>query len=255
MTDGEFAGRTALVTGAARGIGRAICLRLATSGARVAVNYATSEAAATQTCEDIRALGCEAAAYRADVSDEAETDAMFGRIEAELGPVDLLVTNAGIASAADTPEMGADVWNEILRVNLNGTFHPVWRAKDSMQERGFGRIVCVSSIAGLIPNPATRGRLIAYGTSKAAIIAFVRNCADVMGPELRLNCVAPGYIDTDMTAGISDEMKARLMERTPLGRIGNVEEVAELAHFLLSEASSFTTGQTYVADGGVAMLP
>ncbi len=251
MADSEFAERTALVTGSARGIGRAIALRLAKAGATVAVNYATSEAAANETCDEIRAMGRETAAYQADISDAQKTDDLFGRIESELGPVDLLVTNAGIATFADNPDMSAETWNEIMRVNLNGTFHPVWRAKDGMRERGFGRIVCVSSIAGLVANPVTRGNLIAYGTSKAAIIAFVRNCAHAMGPQLRINCVAPGFIDTDMTKDMSDEGRARLLDMTPLRRTGNTSEVAELAHFLLSEKSSFTTGQTYVTDGGL----
>ena len=251
MAHREFAGRTALVTGAARGIGRAIALRLATAGANVAVNYATSEAAAGEVCDEIRALGREATAYQADISDAQQTDSLFGRVESELGPVDLLVTNAGIATFADNPDMSAETWNEIMQVNLNGTFHPVWRAKDGMRERGFGRIVCLSSIAGMVANPVTRGNLIAYGTSKAAVIAFVRNCAHAMGPDLRINCVAPGFIDTDMTKDMSDEGRARLLEMTPLKRTGNTAEVAELAHFLLSEKSSFTTGQTYVADGGL----
>ncbi len=247
----EFAARTALVTGAGRGIGRAIALRLAKAGANVAVNYATSEAAANETCGEIRSLGRETAAYQADISDAQQTDGLFERIEFDLGPVDLLVTNAGIATFADNPDMTAETWNEIMRVNLNGTFHPVWRAKDGMRERGFGRIVCLSSIAGMVANPVTRGNLIAYGTSKAAIIAFVRNCAHAMGPELRINCVAPGFIDTDMTKDMSDEGRARLLDMTPLGRTGNTSEIAELAHFLLSDKSSFTTGQTYVADGGL----
>ncbi len=255
MADREFEGRTALVTGGSRGIGRAICIRLARGGARVAVNYATDAGAAQETCDRANEAGGQARIYRADVSDPDRAREMFRAVETDLGPVDLLVANAGIATFRDDTEMPAEVWDEILKVNVNGTFHPVWLAKDGMSERGFGRIVCISSINGLAASRIVRHRLIAYGTSKAAVIGFVRNCAAALGPAIRVNCVAPGLIDTDMTKDMSDEVRAQVVGQTPLGRTGKPEEIAELVAFLLSERSSFTTGQTYVASGGLVTLP
>ena len=255
MEDREFEGRTALVTGGSRGIGRAICIRLAASGASVAVNYAADRRAAEETRERIRDAGGVAEIYLADVGDEDATGAMFGAVERDLGPVDLLVTNAGVARSADALTMTAETWHEIMRVNLDGTFHSVWRAKDGMVERGYGRIVCISSVLGLVPNPIAVERMIAYGTSKAAIIGFVRQCAAGLGPAVRVNGVAPGYVATDMTADVTGEARARLTEAAALKRFGRTEEIAELVHFLLSERSSFTTGQTHVADGGYKFVP
>ena len=255
MADRELEGRTALVTGGSRGIGRAICIRLAASGARVAVNYAADRRAAEDTRDRIREDGGVAEIYLADVGDRDSTGAMFDAVEGDLGPVDLLVTNAGIARSADSLTMTADTWHEIMRVNLDGTFHAVWRAKDGMVERGFGRIVCISSVLGLVPNPITAERMIAYGTSKAAIVGFVRQCAAGLGPAVRVNGVAPGYVATDMTADVSDEAHARLTAAAALRRFGSSEEIAELVHFLLSERSSFITGQTHVADGGYKFVP
>ena len=253
--DRDLEGRTALVTGGSRGIGRAICLRLAASGARVAVNYAADRRAAEETRDLIRRAGGVAETCLADVGDEEATDAMFDAVERGLGPVDLLVANAGIARSADALSMSAETWREIMRVNLDGVFHSVWRAKDGMVERGYGRIVCVSSVLGLVPNPIAAERMIAYGTSKAAVIGFVRQCAAALGPAVRVNGIAPGYVATDMTADVSDEAHARLTAAAALKRFGRAEEIAELTHFLLSERSSFTTGQTHVADGGYKFVP
>lgn len=255
MAEKEFENRTALVTGGSRGIGRAICVRLAEAGARVAINYAENADAARETRDRVRAAGVEARIYKADVSEQDQCEAMFGEVEDQLGPVDLLVTNAGIASFQDDANMAAEVWDRILKVNINGTFHPVWRAKDGMAERGFGRIVCVASINGIASSRIRRDRLIAYGTSKSAVIGFARNCANALGPEIRVNCVAPGLIETDMTKDMNDEMREKMFAMTPLGRAGQPHEIAELVHFLLSEKSSFTTGQTYVASGGIVNLP
>ena len=255
MTDREFEGRTALVTGGSRGIGRAICLRLAASGARVAVNYAANREAAEKTRRLIVSSGGVVGLYPADVGDHDETGAMFDAVERDLGPVDLLVANAGIARSADALSMTVETWREIMRVNLDGTFHAVWRAKDGMAARGYGRIVCISSVLGLVPNPISAERMIAYGTSKAAVIGFVRQCAAALGPAVRVNGVAPGYVATDMTADVTEEARARLTAAAALKRFGRVEEIAELVHFLLSERSSFTTGQTHVADGGYEFVP
>ena len=255
MAETEFENRTALVTGGSRGIGRAICLRLAEAGAKVAINYAADADAARETRELVRATGAAGRIYKADVSERDQCEAMFAEIKDELGPIDLLVTNAGIASFQDNVDITPELWDKILKVNINGTFHPVWLAKDGMAERGFGRIVCIASVNGLASSRIHRGRLIAYGTSKSAVIGFSRNCADALGPEIRVNCVAPGLIETDMTKDMTDEVREKVYAMTPLGRAGQPAEIAELVHFLLSEKSSFTTGQTYVASGGLVNLP
>jgi 3-oxoacyl-[acyl-carrier protein] reductase len=255
MTEKEFEGRVALVTGGSRGIGRAICVRLAQAGARVAINYVADEAAAGETLDQIVEAGGAGRIYRADVADRDRVAAMYDAIENELGPVDLLVANAGLARAIDRIDMDPAVWDEILGVNIGGTFNSVWRAKDGMTARGFGRIVTVSSVLGLRPNMIAAERMIAYGTSKAAIMAFTRNCAAALGPAVRVNCVAPGWIETDMTADVSDEARDRLIAATPLARTGQPGEIAELVHFLLTDAASFITGQTYVASGGMVTLP
>jgi len=255
VDDREFVGRTALVTGGSRGIGRAICQRLARSGAQVAINYVANRTAAEETCQLIAEENGTGEIYRADVSDPEQTSDMFDAIEKDLGPVDLLVTNAGIARSADSVNMTGDTWREIMRTNVDGTFYQVWRAKGGMIDRGYGRIVCISSVLGLMPNPISAERLIAYGTSKSAVIGFVRNCAVAFGPHVRVNGVAPGWIDTEMTEDVSEDVRRRLIEATPLKRVGKTAEIGELVHFLLSDKSSFTTGQTHVASGGLGTLP
>ena len=255
MSRQDFTGRVALVTGGSRGIGRAICLQLGRAGAWVAVNYASNEDAAAETLAAIVEAGGDGDLFKADVSSVDQTDRMFSAIEAEKGPVDLLVTNAGIASYQDDKEMPVEMWRRILSVNLDGTFHCVWRAKQGMLDRGDGRIVCISSINGISPSMLRPDRLIAYGTSKSAVIGFARNCAVAFGPSVRVNCVAPGLIDTDMTSGMSEDMRARIIESTPVRRTGTPEDIAELTCFLLSDAAGFITGQTYVASGGLVTLP
>jgi 3-oxoacyl-[acyl-carrier protein] reductase len=251
MSDNELEGKTALVTGGSRGIGRATCLALAGEGARVAVNYASNEQAARETLEDVERLGAEAMMIAADVSDPDEVADMVASVESELGPVDLLVTSAGIAEAEHHSAMTFESWRHMLSVNLDGTYLPVMAVKDGMLDRGYGRIVCIASIAGL----RARGTMITYSTSKAGVIAFARSCAEAFGPAIRVNCVAPGLIETEMGASMGAEAIRRLADEAFLKRIGQPEEIAETVLFLLSERSSFTTGQTYIADGGRATLP
>ena len=243
----EFKGRVALVTGGSRGIGRAVCLALAGEGADIALNYVANAEAAKQTQAEIEALGARSTIHQADVADAAGVEAMVKRI----GPVDLLVTSAGIAHVGDHTEIDVDLWRRIMRVNVDGTFLPVMAVKDGMIERGFGRIVCIASIAGLAP----RGKMLPYSTSKAAVIAFARSCAQAFAPDIRVNCLAPGLIETDMSAAMDEAARETMREAAFLKRTGKPDEMAETVFYLLSERSSFITGQTLVADGGRVTLP
>lgn len=251
MSTTELEGRTALVTGGSRGIGRATCLALAGAGARVAINFASNEQAAVETLAQVESLGAEAMIVKADVSDPDAVSEMVKSVESTLGPVDLLVTSAGVASVEHHGEMEFEKWRRMLSINLDGTYLPVMAVKDGMLAREYGRIVCIASIAGL----RARGSMITYSTSKAAVIAFARSCAASFGPSIRVNCVAPGLIDTDMGSSMGADAMRRLADEAFLKRIGQPEEIAESVLFLLSERSSFTTGQTYVADGGRVTMP
>lgn len=253
MATGDLKGRVALVTGGSRGIGRGICEKLAAEGAWVAINHSASPDAAAETLEIIGADNGKV--YQADVSSYDAVDAMFSAIERDRGPVDLLVTNAGIASFQDDTNMPVDLWKKILAVNLDGTFNCVWRAKENMIAHGDGRIVTIASINGVAPSTIRPDRLIAYGTSKSAVIGFSRNCAVAFGPKIRVNCVAPGYIETDMTKDMPDEIRNTIIGHTPMRRAGQPEDIAEMTYFLLSDAAGFMTGQTVVPSGGLVTLP
>jgi len=251
MSD-EFSGRVALVTGGSRGIGRATALQLARGGADVAISYATRIEPAEQTVTDIEALGRRAVAAACNVAEPEQVDALVSTARDALGPIDLMVHCGAISNIADHTQMTYELWKETIDVNLHGAFLVTFAVKDEMIERNFGRIVLVSSIAAL----AARKMQIHYSTSKAGVIALTRCCAEGFAPDnVRINCVAPGLTETEMAHTLSDEAMAALVEATPMGRIGQPEEIAELNCFLLSERSSFMTGQTVVASGGRVLLP
>jgi 3-oxoacyl-[acyl-carrier protein] reductase len=188
MASGELGGRTALVTGGSRGIGRAVALRLAKEGARIALNYVSDDGAAAEVRGLVEAEGGECRLVKANVAEPAAVADMVAEVERELGPVDLLVTAAGIAPAEGRGAVGFAAWRRIMAVNVDGTFLPVMAVKDGMIARGFGRIVCFASIAGLRPRPA----MLAYSSSKAAVIAFARSCSEAFAPEIRITASRPG---------------------------------------------------------------
>lgn len=249
MSTRVFDGKTALVTGGARGIGRAICLRLAEEGARVAVNFERNAGAAEETLRMMRDRGATGIAVPGDVSKPTDVADMVARTRAGLGPVDFLVNNAGIADTMLHDKITFERWKRIFEVNVDGTFLTTWAVKDEMIARRFGRIVNVSSLAGIIK----KKDMIHYATAKAAVISFTRHCADALVEHnIRVNCVAPGLTETDLARSGGPELMARLVASTPMGRIGQPEEIASVVRFLLSDESSFITGQTIAACGGRA---
>lgn len=248
----DFNNRVALVTGGSRGIGRETALQLARGGADVAISYATRTEVANAVVAEIEALGRKSIAVTCDVSQPDQVDRMVAATREALGPIDLVAHCGAISNIADHSEMTYELWKETIDVNLNGAFLVVFAVKDEMIERGFGRIVTISSIAALRP----RKMQIHYSTSKAGVIALTRCCGEAFAPHnVRINCVSPGLTETEMAHVLTDDTIGKILEGTPMGRIGQPEEIANVITFLLSEKSSFMTGQTVVASGGRVMVP
>ncbi len=247
----EFQGRTALVTGGSRGIGRAIALRLASEGANVAISYASRRDDAERILDEIRAMGRRGLAEPCNVGRPEDVERLVTRTGAELGPIDFLAHCGAISNLADHSQLSYEQWRETIDVNLNGTYLTVFAVKDSMIARGFGRIVTISSIAALLP----RKMQIHYASAKAGVMALTRCCAEAFAPhDVRINCIAPGLVETEMAHVLPPDRMREVIAATPMGRIGQPEEIASVARFLLSDESSFMTGQTIVASGGRLMM-
>lgn len=239
--------KTAFVTGASRGIGRAIARRLAAEGYAVGINYLRSRESAEALAGEIRAQGGRAMAVRADVAVREETAAAIRQVEDAFGPVEALVNNAGIAMNALFQDTSEELWDRMLAVHAGGCFHTIQAVLPHMLHEKRGAIVNVSSIWGL------RGAAceVAYAASKAAVIGLTRSLAAELAPSrIRVNCVAPGVVATDMTAGLGEETLASLIGQTPAGRLGTPEDIAKAAAFLLREDADFITGQVLTVDGG-----
>ena len=239
--------QTALVTGSSRGIGRAIAVELAREGWAVCVNYLEHREAAEDLVRLLRAEGWEAIAVRADVSDRDAVEAMARTAQAELGPIELLVNNAGISYQGLFQDTSNEIWDRTLAVNLTGARDAAQAVLPHMLSEKRGCIVNISSMWGL------RGASceVAYACSKAAIIGLTRSLALELAPSgIRVNCVAPGCIETDMVRVLGEETRAMLVEETPLGRLGTPEDIAHAVAFFASEKASFLTGQVLTADGG-----
>lgn len=237
----------ALVTGAAQGIGRAIALELSQAGYAVCINYFRHHQEALDLADALRQAGRESIAVQADVADSAAVSSMVRRIQAELGPVTLLVNNAGIAGQALFQDISDEQWDRYLAVNLTGARNAIRAVLPGMLREKSGSIVNISSIWGL------RGASCetAYACTKAALIALTRSLALELAPShIRVNCVAPGVIDTDMVRALGEETLRDLAEQTPLGRLGTPTEIAHAVAFFASEKASFLTGQVLTADGG-----
>lgn len=248
---GDFVDRVALVTGGSRGIGRAIALRLAAEGAHIALSYASRREEAEATAEEARRLGRQAIALPCNVAAADEVEALVGQTRAQLGPIDFLAHCGAISNLADHTELNYDRWREMIDVNLTGSYLTVFAVKDEMIRRNFGRMVLLSSIAALLP----RKLQIHYACSKAGVMALTRCCAEAFAPHnVRVNCVAPGLIETEMAHVLPPERIRDVVAQTAMGRIGHPEEIAALVRFLLSEESSFMTGETVSASGGRFMM-
>lgn len=249
----KFEGRIALVTGGSRGIGKETAIKLASEGATVAVHYSRSGAKAEDVCAEIYAeYRQKALAYQADISDRDAVNRMIGDITKELGTVDLLVNNAGDVGDMVFDELTPEHWDRIVSINLTGPFNVLWAVKPGMVEQKFGRIVNVSSIAAL----AVRPDQLPYAAAKAGIISLTKSCCGPLAQHnIRINSVAPGAIATDMLSEVSPEMVEHLRSTTPLGRLGEPQEMANVILFLLSEESSYMTGSTVVASGGRVLIP
>ena len=247
MTERIFEDRTAVVTGGGRGIGRAICQMLAERGARVAVNFEHNQQAADETISMIAGQAERAMAVQADVSESAAVDRMMRAVREQLGPIDFLINNAGVATTTSHHDLKYEDWKRMFDINVDGPFLTTWAVKDEMIERQFGRIVNVSSLAGIKIKPD----MIHYATTKAALISFTRHCAQAFAPfNVRVNCVAPGLTDTDITRNGNLELVDHLIAVTPMKRMAEPAEIASVVKFLLSDDSSFVTGQTVPACGG-----
>lgn len=248
----DLSGHVALVTGGSRGIGRACCERLAQAGANVAVNYRENEDAARATVSAVEAAGARGIVVRADVANVDDVQRMISEVTEQLSPIDLLVNNAGIFDYGSHEETTAESWQRTIDCNLTGAFHVIWALKDAMIERNFGRIVNIASIAALRARPMS----IAYSVSKAGMVALTKSTAAALAPHnIRINAVAPGLIDTEILSGVDQSQLDTLVAATPMRRIGQPKDVADTVLFLLSDLSSFTTGQTLVCSGGRVLLP
>jgi 3-oxoacyl-[acyl-carrier protein] reductase len=243
-------GKIALVTGGSRGIGRATALALAEAGADVAVNCRANFEAAKEVCTLIAKMGQRAKAYQADVSRDEDAHIMVEQVRNDLGPVSILVNNAGITRDKSFIKMTKSMWDEVLGVNLNGPFNVTHELLPQMAESGWGRIINITSIVGQTGNFGQAN----YAVTKGGLIAFTMTLArEVARKGVTVNAVAPGYIETDMTKDVPAATLDQVRALTPMGRLGKAEEIAAAVVFLASPAASYITGQVIPVNGGMYM--
>ena len=243
-------GKTALVTGASRGIGRAIALCLAAEGARVAINYAGNVRAAEEVKTAIEAAGGTAILCQADIADSSAVEAMVANVVKEFGTIDILVNNAGITRDTLLLRMKAEDFAKVLDTNLKGVFYCTKAVSKLMMKKRAGRIVNMASVVGLVGNAGQTN----YAAAKAGVIGFSKSAAKELASRgITVNVVAPGFIGTDMTAGLPESVKEKMLTDIPLGRMGEPEDVANAVLFLASDQASYITGQVVNVDGGMVM--
>ncbi|MBF4499908.1 3-oxoacyl-[acyl-carrier-protein] reductase [Savagea sp. SN6] len=246
----RFEDKVAVVTGASRGIGAEIAKTLAKEGAKVVVNYSGSEAKAQEVVAEIEALGSEAIAVRADVSNSEDVKAMMDETIAKFGKIDFLVNNAGITRDNLLMRMKEDEWDDVMNINLKGVFVCTKAVTRQMMRQRSGKIVNVASIVGVAGNPGQAN----YVAAKAGVIGLTKTTAqELASRNILVNAVAPGFITTDMTEALPEEVKEGMLRMIPLKRLGEPEHVAKTVAFLLSDDANYITGQTIHIDGGMVM--
>jgi 3-oxoacyl-[acyl-carrier protein] reductase len=246
----QLKGRTALVTGASRGIGRAIALALAEAGADVAVNYVSSEGPAKEVVEQIRTMGRKAFAAQADVADYPDTFRMAQDVLKEFGHLDILINNAGITSDKTFVKMDHASWRRVLAINLDGVFNCTKVFVDQMIKRDWGRVVNITSVIGQIGNFGQAN----YAASKAGVAAFTKSLAKELASKgITVNCVAPGFTETEMVQNIPDKVRHKLLEQIPMRRFGKSAEVARACVYLCSPDGDYITGAELSINGGLFM--
>jgi 3-oxoacyl-[acyl-carrier protein] reductase len=242
--------RVAVVTGGSRGIGRAIALRIAARGARLVINYRSDEAAAREVVDQIVAQGGQAIAVQADVSDGKEAQALIDAAKEAFGQVDILVNNAGTTRDTLLMRMSEEDWDVVIDTNLKGTFNCIKAVSRQMLRQRYGRIVNITSVAGLSGNVGQAN----YASAKAGLIGLTKTVAKELGSRgITCNAVAPGFVYTDLTASLPPELVQQAVDRTPLGRVGKAEDMAAAVLFLASDDASFITGQVLAVDGGLSI--
>jgi 3-oxoacyl-[acyl-carrier protein] reductase len=242
--------KVAVVTGASRGIGRAIALTLGQAGARVAVTCTQQREAAEEVAAAVRQAGSDSRVYQFDVADFEATAQAFDQIVTDLGRLDVLVCNAGIRKDQLVVRMKPEEWNAVLQTNLAGTFHSARAAARTMIRQRWGRIIGISSVAGLVGNAGQAN----YAASKAGIIGFIKALAKELAPrQITVNAVAPGLIETDMTQSLTETQRQALLQQIPSGKLGTPEDVAACVLFLASEEARYITGEVISVSGGLTM--
>ncbi|MET0773080.1 MAG: 3-oxoacyl-[acyl-carrier-protein] reductase [Candidatus Limnocylindrales bacterium] len=247
----DLSGRTAVVTGGSRGIGRAIVLRLATQGADVAFSYRGNAAAAEATAEEVRALGRTALPVNADVSQPESAETLVREALDALGKVDILVNNAGITRDDLIMRMGIDAWREVLETNLFGAFYTLKAVTRPMLKARSGRIINITSVSGQAGQMGQAN----YSSAKAGLIGLTKAAArELASRGITVNAVAPGFVLTELTQDLPEALQAQISERTPLGRFGTPQEIADAVAFLASDEAAYITGQVLAVDGGLVMM-
>jgi 3-oxoacyl-[acyl-carrier protein] reductase len=243
-------GKVALVTGASRGIGRAIALELARHGAKVVVNYAGNEAKANEVVNEIINMGGEAFAIQADVSKAEAVEQMVKEALERFGRLDILVNNAGVTRDNLLMRMKEEEWDEVININLKGVFNCTKAVTRPMMKQRYGRIVNIASIVGVMGNPGQAN----YVAAKAGVIGLTKTAArELASRNITVNAIAPGFITTDMTDRLSEDIRAEMLKQIPLARFGEPEDIAKVVVFLVSDAANYITGQTIHVDGGMVM--